>query len=290
MASAECTPQGRGRRRLAAIPAADVAGYSRLIGNDEEGTPARLRDLFRKVVQPGVSARRGRVFKLMGDAFLGESPSAVEAVLGPLRCRKRSRRVARPIPRAATSAFAWASTWAMSSPRAATCWGWRESGGAAGGLGRAGHCRGLRRGGRGGARACALHASGSWRAEPEEQRPAGARFPAGARCGPAAAGSRGCPACAFSARPSLRRGSTLPEHERRSGAGLLRRRHRRGHHHRTLAYPLSLCHRAQQRLYVQGMRGGCPSNRARPGRALRRRGQRQARGRAAADYRPAYRR
>ncbi len=67
-------------RRLAAILAADVAGYSRLVGADEDGTLARLRGLFRDVVQPTVVAHRGRVFKLMGDAFLAVFPSAVEAV------------------------------------------------------------------------------------------------------------------------------------------------------------------------------------------------------------------
>ena len=73
-------PEAR-RRRLAAILAADVAGYSRLIGRDEDGTLAHLRSLFRGAVQPAVAAHRGRVFKLMGDAFLAEFPSEVDAVL-----------------------------------------------------------------------------------------------------------------------------------------------------------------------------------------------------------------
>src|ERR671939_247848 len=68
------------RRRLAAILAADVVGYSRLVAADEEGTLARLRVLFREAVQPAVAAHGGRVFKLLGDAFLAEFPSAVEAV------------------------------------------------------------------------------------------------------------------------------------------------------------------------------------------------------------------
>src|SRR5919202_1164207 len=72
------------RRRLAAILAADVAGYARLVGADEEDTLARLRALFREVAQPTVAAHHGRVFKLMGDAFLAEFPSAAvaEAVRG----------------------------------------------------------------------------------------------------------------------------------------------------------------------------------------------------------------
>jgi adenylate cyclase len=71
---------GERRRRLAVILAADVVGYTRLVGADEEGTLARLRRLFREVVQPTVAAHRGRVFKLVGDAFLADFPSAVEAV------------------------------------------------------------------------------------------------------------------------------------------------------------------------------------------------------------------
>jgi adenylate cyclase len=51
-----------------------------LVGTDEDGTLARLRALFREVVQPAMSTHHGRVFKLMGDAFLAEFPSAVEAV------------------------------------------------------------------------------------------------------------------------------------------------------------------------------------------------------------------
>src|SRR5690349_22737272 len=67
-------------RRLAAVLAADVVGYSRLIERDDKGTVARLRALFREVVQPIVTQHRGRVFKLMGDAFLAEFSSVVEAV------------------------------------------------------------------------------------------------------------------------------------------------------------------------------------------------------------------
>ena len=70
----------RRRRRLAAILAADVVGYSRLVGADEERTLQRLRVLYREVLQPTVVQHGGRVFKLNGDSVLVESPSAVEAV------------------------------------------------------------------------------------------------------------------------------------------------------------------------------------------------------------------
>jgi adenylate cyclase len=68
------------QRRLAAILAADVAGYSRLIGDDEEGTIARLRALRRELIDPAIAAHRGRIVKTTGDGILIEFPSAVDAV------------------------------------------------------------------------------------------------------------------------------------------------------------------------------------------------------------------
>lgn len=67
-------------RRLAAIVAADVVGYSRLTGVDEEGTLERLKSLHAEVVDPLVAAHRGRIVKLMGDGMLAEFGSAVDAM------------------------------------------------------------------------------------------------------------------------------------------------------------------------------------------------------------------
>ena len=67
-------------RRLAAILAADVAGYSRLMGADEEGTHERLRAHFRELVDPKIAEHRGRVVKNTGDGFLAEFSSVVDAV------------------------------------------------------------------------------------------------------------------------------------------------------------------------------------------------------------------
>ena len=67
-------------RRLAAILAADVVGYSRLMGEDEAGTLARLKSLRKELVQPKIAGGRGRTVKLMGDGLLAEFPSVVEAV------------------------------------------------------------------------------------------------------------------------------------------------------------------------------------------------------------------
>src|SRR5215472_3159159 len=67
-------------RRLAAILAADAAGYSRLMGTDEEGTHERLKAHLRELVEPKVAEHRGRIVKNTGDGFLAEFPSVVDAV------------------------------------------------------------------------------------------------------------------------------------------------------------------------------------------------------------------
>ncbi|HJS33093.1 MAG TPA: dihydrodipicolinate synthase family protein, partial [Alphaproteobacteria bacterium] len=70
----------RAQRRLAAILAADVAGYSRLMGADESGTLAALREIWTAHFNPAVAAHRGRIVKMMGDGGLVEFASAVDAV------------------------------------------------------------------------------------------------------------------------------------------------------------------------------------------------------------------
>src|SRR5438128_2635875 len=67
-------------RRLAAILAADVAGYSRLMGTDEEGTLERLKTLRRQLIDPKIAEYHGRIVKTPGDGFLVEFPSVVDAV------------------------------------------------------------------------------------------------------------------------------------------------------------------------------------------------------------------
>ena len=67
-------------RRLAAILAADVAGYSRLMGNDEEGTLERLKAHRRELIDPKIGEHRGRIVKTTGDGVLAEFASVVDAV------------------------------------------------------------------------------------------------------------------------------------------------------------------------------------------------------------------
>src|SRR5215813_6729685 len=68
------------QRRLAAILVADVVGYSKLIGSDEAGTLAQLQVLRTEVIEPQIAKHAGRLFKSVGDGFLIEFASAVQAV------------------------------------------------------------------------------------------------------------------------------------------------------------------------------------------------------------------
>jgi adenylate cyclase len=77
--------RGQNERRLAAILAADVAGYSRLIGLDEEGTLGRLKSIRTAIIDPTIAAQRGRLVKTTGDGLLVEFASVVDA----LRCAVR---------------------------------------------------------------------------------------------------------------------------------------------------------------------------------------------------------
>src|SRR5215472_6942146 len=70
----------RVERRLTAILTADVAGYSRLSGLDEEGTHAQLKDHLGSLIDPKITEHRGRIVKHTGDGFLAEFASVVDAV------------------------------------------------------------------------------------------------------------------------------------------------------------------------------------------------------------------
>jgi TolB-like protein/class 3 adenylate cyclase len=72
--------EGRVERRLAAVLAADVAGYSRLMGADEEGTLAALKAIRRELGDPKIAEHRGRIVKTTGDGLLAEFASIVDAV------------------------------------------------------------------------------------------------------------------------------------------------------------------------------------------------------------------
>ena len=85
-------------RRLAAILAADVAGYSRLMGADEEGTHKRLTAHFRELVDPKIREHRGRSVKNTGDGLLAEFASVVDAVRCAAEIQRRMTNRERKVP------------------------------------------------------------------------------------------------------------------------------------------------------------------------------------------------
>jgi|RhiMethySRZTD1v2_1073278.scaffolds.fasta_scaffold02318_19 adenylate cyclase len=86
------------KRRLAAILAVDVVGYTRLMARDEAGTHARLRALRRAQVDPAVKRHGGRVVKDMGDGVLAEFASAVEGAMCALAVQRAMRQVNAEVP------------------------------------------------------------------------------------------------------------------------------------------------------------------------------------------------
>ncbi len=85
-------------RGLAAILAADVVGYSRLMGDDEAGTLARLEALQAEILDPLIAEHRGRVVKQMGDGFLVEFARVVDALNCALAWRDEAEARADQVP------------------------------------------------------------------------------------------------------------------------------------------------------------------------------------------------
>src|SRR6266481_3717590 len=88
----------RAERRLTAIFAGDIAGYSRLMGADEEGTLARINDLRHNFLDPKIAEHRGRVVKRTGDGILIEFASAVDAARCALEMQRGMGERNAPVP------------------------------------------------------------------------------------------------------------------------------------------------------------------------------------------------
>jgi class 3 adenylate cyclase len=99
-------------RRLAAVMAVDVVGYSRLMGEDEAGTARAVRE-HREAARPLVADRGGRIVKTMGDGLLLEFPSVVAAVECAVAIQKLWTSGTRERRRRGASSIASASTLAM---------------------------------------------------------------------------------------------------------------------------------------------------------------------------------
>ena len=102
-------------RKLAAILVADVVGYSRLAGADEERTLARLRGIRSDLIDPAVAANHGRIVKGTGDGAIVEFRSVVEAVRCAIGCATASPSATPACLKASVSRPAWPFTWATSS-------------------------------------------------------------------------------------------------------------------------------------------------------------------------------
>ena len=76
-------------RRLAAVLAADVVGYSKMMGVDEAGTLAALRDIWSEHFNPAIAEHNGRIAKMMGDGALAEFASVVDAVSCAIAFQRR---------------------------------------------------------------------------------------------------------------------------------------------------------------------------------------------------------
>src|SRR5438094_8612185 len=85
-------------RRLAAILAADVAGYSRLMGADEEGTHERLKAHIGQLIDPKIKEHKGRTVKNTGDGLLAEFASVVDAVRCAAEIQRRMTNRERKVP------------------------------------------------------------------------------------------------------------------------------------------------------------------------------------------------
>jgi adenylate cyclase len=90
--------QTRVQRKLAAILAADVAGYSRLIGEDEEGTFASLTALRNEIVDADIARFGGRIANTAGDSVLAEFPSVIEAVRRAIGIQHKIAERNAPVP------------------------------------------------------------------------------------------------------------------------------------------------------------------------------------------------
>ena len=102
-------------RKLVAILAADVVGYSRLAGSDEDRTLARLRALRSDLIDPTITLHNGRVVKRTGDGIIVEFRSVVDAVRCAIEVQNGMGERNAAFRRSVASSFAWASIWATLS-------------------------------------------------------------------------------------------------------------------------------------------------------------------------------
>ena len=196
-------------RRLAAVLAADVVGYSRLIGSDEERTIARLRSIRTQVVDPAIAANHGRLVRINGDGLLVEFASVIDA----LRCASEMQRQMASLQRRSFPGGTdrVSDRHQRRRDRDRRRWRhfrrWRQHRRPARSAGRRRRHLRLGSGPGGCGRPAGPRLRGHGRAYPEEYRPAGAALSRPARCnggtGPTSPRHRPIRGCALPDKPSI---------------------------------------------------------------------------------------
>ena len=258
-------------RRLAAILAADMAGYSRLMEADEEGTLTRLRAHRDEIMDPAIERHRGRIIKTLGDGLLAEFASVADATTCAVDIQNEGRERETDVPEAQRIRFRIGINLGdVIHDGQGRVRRRRQRGRAAGDAG--GRRRHLRVGGGprpgGGAAGDRLRGHGRAIAEEHQADRAGLSRPDGGR----GRDRRG--AVGRFGDAALDRGAALHQHVGRSGPGVLRRRADRGYPDRAEPAQRSLRDLAQFQLRLQGPVGEPARRRGQAGRALHRRGQR----------------
>ena len=240
-------------RRLTAILAADVVGYSRLMGLDEAGTLSALKAHRREMADAKIAEHQGRIVKLTGDGMLVEFPSVVNAVACAADIQRGMRERNADVPEDRRIEFRIGINLGDIIVEDDDIFGdgvnvaaRLESIAEPGGIAISGSVRDQRR------QPARSRLRGHGRADAEEHRAAGPglsrRLGTASRQPLAAAPAQS----AGAAEQAVDRRAALHQYERRSGAGIFRRRHHRGHDHRPVEDPGALRHRPQFVLRLQG--------------------------------------
>ena len=253
------------KRRLAAILAADIAGYSRLMGENEDAT---VRDLkgHQAVILPLIGHYGGRIIDTAGDGILAEFPSVIGAAECAVEIQSIMATRNEAVPEHRRMRFRIGINLGDVIHDQTRIYG--------DGINIAARLEALAEPG-GVLVSSTVHEQvrdklpftfrRSRRAAGQEHRPAMRVYRVhGPNCG----GEVTTRSRAAAARQAVDRGAAVPEHERRPRAGIFRRRHGRGDHHRALAHPLAVRHRPQFDLHLQGASRRREAGRARTRRAL----------------------